>query len=140
MNTDTLSYNELKAHYIAVRQRLGGLGKPAGLVPIQAVKSLPKQEPEPVQEPEVVWRIDGLPNNNFAKFLRQVAEKHNIDPKILMSNDRRKNIVMIRREVIWGAHKTLNYSQSQIARWLKKDHTSINHAVKMWEKQHNVGA
>jgi len=144
MNNQEWNYSELRAHYIAVRQRLGGLGKPAGLVPLQAVKLIPQQISEPeaveIKELETIWTVKGLPHNNFTRFLMEVAKKHDLDPHMIIANDRRKNIVMARREVIYGAFKNLNYSQSQIARWLKRDHTSISHAVQMWEKQNNVGA
>jgi hypothetical protein len=140
MNADNyhFSYNELTAHYAAVKKRLGGLGKPAGLVPIQLVTPVPK--PQPIEEPEIIWRVEGLPRNNFHRFLMEVARKHKIDPNILMKDDRRKNIVLIRRELIWGAVKNLNYSQSQVGRWLNKDHTSINHAIQMYEKENHVSA
>ena len=138
MNTEQWNYNELKAHYIAVRQRLGGLGKSAGLVPITATPVVvlpPSPEPE-----DIVWDVKHLPRNNFTRFLIEVAKKYNIDPNILVSHNRKKDIVAIRREFVYGAHKNLKYSQSQIARWLNRDHTSINNDIQKWEMHNNVSA
>lgn len=140
------NYNELCAHYLAVRKRLGGLGKSAGLVPITKTPMLEVKKEEvsetvwEVEAPEQVWTVPDLPRNNFTRLLMQVAKKHNVDPNIIVSHNRNKNIVAVRRELVYGAHKELKYSQLQIARWLKRDHKSINHDIYMWEHKHNVSA
>lgn len=137
-----MTYEELKAHYVAVRKRLGGLGKSSGLIPMQKQEEIPVEVVRP-QEPVIeitVWELKGYPRNNFYQFLVEVAKKHNIDPHILVASTRKAPVVWIRREVVYKAHKELNYSQSQIGRWLKKDHTTINHDIQMWEQKHHVSA
>lgn len=145
---DEWTYSELKAHYIAVRKRLGGLGQSAGLVPLTTKPVLQAVQEEPVEtvwevqppQPEIKYQVKGLPKNNFFKLLMEVSKKHNIDPNILISHNRTKNIVVVRRELIYSAYKNFNYTQSQIARWLDRDHKTIGHDIFMWETQHNVGA
>lgn len=140
---ETMTYNELKAHYVAVRKRLGGLGKSAGLVPIRRVEVapvLPPVEPEiktPEPEPEIIFRVDTIPKNKFNELLITVARKHQIDPNKLVSSTRKIGVVRIRREVVWHAVKDLKYSLSQVGRWLRKDHTTIHHDIQMYEKQIN---
>lgn len=145
MTPETMTYNELKAHYVAVRKRLGGLGKSAGLVPIRRVEVAPVLppvvEPEVVKKPEppeIIFRVDTIPKNKFNELLIMVAKKHQIDPNKLVSSTRKIGVVRIRREVVWHAVKDLKYSLSQVGRWLRKDHTTIHHDIQMYEKQINV--
>ena len=137
------SYNELKAHYLAVKKRLGGLGPSAGLVPMNAVRpKLPEPEPEQivieqVEEPEtrvITWTVKGMPKNNFFRILIDVARKHNIDPNKIIEPNRRTEMVKIRREVVWRTITEAGYSRAQVGRWLKRDHTTIIHDLHCWER------
>jgi hypothetical protein len=135
------SYNDLKAHYIAVRRRLGGLGKPAGLVPISAIKSPPvKVEVDKQEKPEIVFKVDGIPRNGFYEMLMDIARKHEMDPKLIINPDRRKNVVKVRRELVWRAVNEQKYSASQVSRWLKRDHTTILNDLYCWERDNGIGA
>lgn len=140
------SYNELRAHYLAVKKRLGGLGPSAGLVPMHAVRPQPPEpeieEVEPIVEPEptvITWTVDGLPKNNFFRILMDVARKYNIDPNKIIEPNRRIGMVKIRREVVWRAVNEAGYSRSQVGRFLKRDHTTIIHDLYCWERD-NVRA
>ena len=149
MTETNLSYSELKAHYLAVKKRLGGLGPSAGLVPPAAILRVDPPKPvEPVQvEPEaeeekplVLLSIDGIPKNNFWRILNEVAHKHGIDPNLLLHPKRQQKIVWIRREAIWRACREENYSILRVARWLRRDHTTIIHDLRCWESKHVSGA
>lgn len=144
------SYNELKAHYLAVKKRLGGLGPSAGLVPVSAVRPPPPAivNDEPVQitarvkpqAPEIVWDVKGMPKNNFFRLLIEVAKKHNVDPNAIVNPNRKKSMVVIRREVVWRAVNEFGYSRARVGRMLRRDHTTIIHDLNCWERDHGIGA
>ena len=134
------TYSELKAHYIAVRKRLGGLGKSAGLVPITETPAI---EPllEPTPPPEVNrWEVNSIPNNAFKRYLIAWAWKKEIDPNVLISHNRTKKIAPLRHEFIHDAVRDLHYSQNQIAKFMNRDHTTVLHAVRLWKEKSNVSA
>ena len=136
MKQDFDNYNELRAHYMAVRKRLGGLGNSPGLVPLRRPEE-PKIVPPVVEEaPQIIWEVDGLPKNKFSGLLISVAQKYNISPKTIMQPNRRQNIIRIRREFVYQAVKELGYSASQVGRWLQRDHTTILHDVHCYERDH----
>ena len=142
------SYNEWRAHYLAVRKRLGGLGPSAGLVPIHAVRPQPeppkRPEPEPIklkpEPPKIVWDVKGMPRNNFFHLLIEVAKKHNVDPNAIIQPNRRVEMVNIRREVVYRAVNEFGYSRAHVGRMLKRDHTTIIHDLNCWERDHGIGA
>jgi len=141
MNEKQWTYSELKAHYIAVRKRLGGLGKSAGLVPITVAPVIepPAPEPEPLP-PKSKWEIDSIPNNAFKRYLIFWAWKKDIDPNVLISQNRRKEIAPLRHNFFYDAYRDLDYSQSQIARFMNRDHTTVNNSIKLWEEKIRVSA
>jgi chromosomal replication initiator protein len=135
MNNEPKTYNEWKAHYLAVKQRLGGVSQSAGVVPVAMVakedfveisKSSDQIEAEKV---ETFFRVNKLPKNNFYRLLIKVAKEHDIDPDQLVTSNRRKNVVAARNQLAFEAHNIYNYSYAQIGRWLGKDHTSIVHSA-----------
>jgi chromosomal replication initiation ATPase DnaA len=131
---DFKNYNELRAHYMAVRKRLGGLGKSAGLVPIRPPE-VPKIVLAVVEENhEVVFKVDSIPNNNFSKLLIKIAQKHSVDPNSLIVPNHKPEVVKIRREVAYFAVKDLKYSASQVGRWLKRDHKTVLYDIKCYER------
>lgn len=144
------SYSEWKAHYLAVRKRLGGLGPSAGLVPINAVRPPEPQpeEQEPVQitarqkpeTPEIIWDVKGMPKNNFFRLLIEVAKKHNVDPNSIVNPNRKKSMVVIRRELVWRAVHEAGYSRARVGRMLRRDHTTIIHDLNCWERDHGLSA
>ena len=147
MTTTVQSYSELKAHYIAVKKRLGGLGPSAGLVPIAAVRPQPPQpviaplcEIAPSEPLNYRFRTPKLPRNQFFHILVEVATKHEVTPDELIGHNRRAKIVWIRREVIWRAVKEQKYSIARVARWLQKDHTTIIHDLRRWAERYEIAA
>ena len=144
MNTETMTFNELRAHYLAVKKRLGGLGKSAGLVPIEAIKKRPIELPvelieEKIEEPKT-FRVETVPMNNFGKLLIKIARENDVDPNFLVGSSRKAYLVKIRRKVVWQAVHDLKYPANRVAKWLKKDHTTILHDLYCYERDHGVGA
>ena len=142
MNQEQWTYSELKAHYIAVRKRLGGLGKSAGLVPITTIPVV-EVPPVVVSKPmptESHWEINRIPNNAFKRYLIEWAFKKEIDPNVLVSRDRTKKIAPLRHEFLHDAVRDLHYSQNQIAKFMNRDHTTVVHAVRVWKERTNVSA
>jgi chromosomal replication initiation ATPase DnaA len=134
MTQDFRNYNELRAHYLAVRKRLGGLGKSAGLVPIRPPEVQKVVSSRVEEAVEVVFKVDHIPNNNFSKLLIKIAQKHSVDPNSLIVPNHKPEVVKIRREVAYFAVKDLKYSASQIGRWLQRDHKTILYDVKCYER------
>jgi len=140
MKQEQWTYSELKAHYVAVRKRLGGLGESAGLVPITATPAI-QPLPEPTPPPKVnCWEINNIPNNAFKRYLIEWAWKKEIDPNILVSHNRARTIVPLRQEFFHDAMRDLEYSNSQIARFMNRDHTTVLYAIKMWKEKNNASA
>lgn len=152
MTQEPKSYSEMKAHYLAVRKRLGGLGPSAGLVPLSAVcrpqpaKETVAQEPteievRPIPErPEIKWTVKGMPKNRLFHILIETAKKYNVDPNLIIEPNRKKQMVEIRREVVWRAIHEAKYSRAKLGRLLKRDHTTIIHDLNCWERDHVVSA
>jgi chromosomal replication initiation ATPase DnaA len=136
------TFNEWQAHYFAVKQRLGGVGASAGVVPVAMVakeismeirKTREQIEAEQkaieAEKAESFFRINKIPKNNFYRLLIKVAKEHDVSPEILVSANRQRNIVKARNQLVYEAHNVHLYSYAQIGRWLGKDHTSIIHAA-----------
>jgi len=150
MTNSPNTYNELKAHYLAVKKRLGGLGPSAGLVPPSVVhKPIPvkqvvveavEEQIDEVSAPAIKWSVKGMPKNNFWRILMEVAEKHNVDPNLIIEPNRKKAMVAIRREVVWRAVYEAKYSRARVGRMLKRDHTTILHDLNCWERDHGARA
>lgn len=146
MTENNKSYSEWKAHYLAVRKRLGGLGPSAGLVPMQAVRPQPVVpetaemvavvEKPKYEPPKIVWDVKGMPKNNFFRLLIETAKKYNIDPNRIMAKDRSQYLVEMRRELIWRAVHECKYSRARVAKMMGRDHTTILHALECWERDH----
>ena len=66
-------------------------------------------------------------------ILNEVAKRHMISPKDILSNSRRNFIVVARQEVCWRLHKELKMSLPQIGRRLNRDHTTILHSLRAYE-------
>ena len=77
MDREPQTYDELKARYLAVKKRLGGVTGPTGLVPPERV-TLPQESK--ILEDTPVLQVR-LYNRKFVTMLREVAAMHGIDPK-----------------------------------------------------------
>lgn len=136
MEQDFRNYNELRAHYMAVRKRLGGLGESPGLVPIPLREDIKTVSAPPQKTPTAMWKVNHIPNNNFRELLIRTADKYGIHPQEILNPCRKKNIINIRGEVIYHAMRNLNYSSLRVGNWLNKDHKTILSALKKYERIH----
>ena len=136
MKQDFDNYNELRAHYMAVKKRLGGLGNSPGLVPLRRPEDPKILAPTIKKEVKIIWEVDHIPKNNFYDLIIRTAEKYGIHPQQILNPGRKKNIIKIRSEVIYHAMRDLNYSSLRVGNWLNKDHKTILHALKSYERTH----
>ena len=65
----------------------------------------------------------------WMKVLRAVAKHHNISPDDIMGRSRRKDIISARFEVFYRLRVDVRLSYEKIAILMKRDHTSVMHAV-----------
>ena len=82
-------------------------------------------------------KLPPLPGLNLAehgglrwmKVLLAVAKHHNISPDEIMGRSRRKDIISARFEVFYRLRVDVKLSYEKIAILMKRDHTSVMHAV-----------
>ena len=91
MDREPQTYDELRARYLAVKKRLGGVSGPTGIVPIERV--LPPKD----SQPDVPMLKVKIPNQRFTAMLREVAAMHNMDPNIIRSPTIKQDVVKVRR-------------------------------------------
>ena len=136
MDREPQTYDELKAKYLAVKKRLGGVSGPTGVVPIERV-TLP-QEPKILSDQPVLQVR--LHNRKFAAMLREVAAMHGIDPNIVRSPTIRADVVKVRREVFYRAKNELNLAYSEIGRLMDVRHSTVIYGIKKYEDDIASGA
>jgi len=132
MEPEPSTFNELRAHYIAVKKRLGGVSGPTGVVPLSRVK-LPhavdsQGNPSPVLDVNI-------PTNRFTRMLREVAAMHGIDPEIVKSPTRKPDVIKVKQEILYRAKNELKMGVSQIGNMLKVSHSTVIYGVKCHEKR-----
>lgn len=89
------------------------------VVPIQNHNS----ELMPVPMPGSMWQI-----------MKEVCERHGCKPSELAGSGREYRLVFARREYCLRVRKETRYSLSHIAKTIKKDHTTVLHALNMAAK------
>lgn len=131
---DKLTVEELRARYAAIRRRLYGLSGPTGVVP-------PKRlgEPLPPADPAPYSHFRFAAPRRFVDLIIQVAGGHKIRPEVIVDKTRKSRVVRARQEIFYRAHHEQAMSHSQIARYMKCDHSTVMHGVRQHEKllQHN---
>lgn len=131
------TFAELKAHYLAVKQRLGGVAGGTGVVPPNRVFR-PKTEKDiehALKHDQKFALKVNIPNDRFVRMLREVAVMHDMDPNVILEKSARdRNLVSIRHEVLWKAKNDLKMSYMELSRLLHRDHTSIMYMVKKHQK------
>jgi chromosomal replication initiation ATPase DnaA len=130
MDREPQTYDELKAKYLAVKKRLGGVSGPTGVVPIERV-TLPQESKILEDAPVLQVRLH---NRKFATMLREVAAMHGIDPNIVRSPTIRADVVKVRREVFYRAKNELNLAYSEIGRLMDVRHSTVIYGIKKYQK------
>jgi hypothetical protein len=134
------TYDELRAHYIAVRKRLGGIRTATGVVPPARVfREIPP--PPPVVEPKKpvkneTFMLDvKLPRYRFIEMLRNIAAKHGVDPSEVLSSSRKQNLIHVKHEVQYHARYDLGMTFFQIGNLFKNDHSTVIYGIKKHKKK-----
>jgi Bacterial dnaA protein helix-turn-helix len=128
MDREPETYDELRARYLAVKKRLGGVSGPTGIVPIERVS------PPPDPAPELPVLNVKIPNQRFMAMLREVAAMHGIDPNIIRSPTIKQDVVKVRRELFYRAKKELNLGYTEIGRLMAVKHSTVIYGIKQYEK------
>jgi DNA-binding CsgD family transcriptional regulator len=77
----------------------------------------------PIPMPGSMWKI-----------MKEVCERHGCQPSELAGSGREYRIIFARREYCLRVRKETKYSLSHIAKTIKKDHTTVMHAIKLASK------
>jgi hypothetical protein len=132
---DPKSLQELKAHYLAVKKRLGGVAGGTGVVAPAVVFRAPEPDAEP-EKPVDAFMFDiKVPRYKFVQMLRDVAHMHGVDPQIVLSPCAKRDIVVVRHEVQYKARNDLGMTLTQIGRIFNRDHTTVLNAVRSHQKK-----
>jgi len=129
MDREPQTYDELKARYLAVKKRLGGVTGPTGVVPHERV-TLPQENKILEDQPVLQVRLN---NRKFVAMLREVAAIHGIDPNIVRSPTIKADVVKVRREVFYRAKNELNLPYSEIGRLMAVRHSTVIYGIKKYE-------
>jgi len=132
MEIDMQTIEEMHAHYMAVRARLNG-GKPKMVVVHPAEpEPLPGPYPDPliVEEPEAQVIL----KTPAQIVLSEVAEKHNMTVREMKGKSRKLRFINARQEASFRLNFELKYSLPQIGRLLWRDHTTILHSIRCYNK------
>ena len=137
MEHEPKTFNELKAHYVAVKKRLGGVSGPTGVVPLSRV-----QLPHAVDAQGKLSPIMdvNIPTNRFTRMLRDVAAMHGMDPEIVKSPTKKPDVIKVKQEILYRAKKDLGMGVSQIGNMMHVSHSTVIYGVKSHEKRIASGA
>lgn len=69
------------------------------------------------------------------RMIELIADKHGFTFGEVIGTGRYTTIVNCRREVYWTLVKKFGFSLMETARLVEKDHTSVLHGVRMYEKE-----
>lgn len=82
-----------------------------------------KSELMPVPMPGSMWKI-----------MKEVCDRHGCKPSELAGSGREYRLIYARREYCFRARNETRYSLSHIAKTIKKDHTTVLHALNIAAK------
>ena len=113
-----MNYEEQVAHYKEVRARIIN-GAPRAAI-VQEAQSIPVlfAEKDPRRE-----------------ILRECANEYGCTVADLMGDSRRSEIVHARRKAMYLIYSRGTMSKAGVGRYMKKDHTTVMHALKKYEAE-----
>lgn len=123
-------HQQLCEHYKNVRQRLSGAA-------LKKVEKVEKTEPPDLPQIEIVEKPKPLHlpwADHKMEIVKAVAEKHGVGVKEIFGHGKRHKAMLARREVCWRLKTERGMTYSSIGRFVHRDHTTVMHAVKMYEK------
>lgn len=155
-----MSYKqELEQKYAAIKRRMYGdkapvINEEAFKAAQAAIESIPMNTLESVQPPTLVGGVaaptgvviptpivkSGLTplvdaRQNYINMLNWVAHKHGLNPFAVQNGGRQRHLVAARHEVWWRIRTEMNYSFPRIARFARKDHSTVIHAVQTFSSK-----
>ena len=67
-------------------------------------------------------------------FLKRISNEYKVNPKELLSSSRKRSLIYPRHYLMHLFHQNLGMSLSEIARYFKKDHSTVIYALKKISK------
>lgn len=119
----------LTDHYKIVRARIANPKIKLKTVPPVIVLEIP--EPEPAQAP-----VPELPRSSDPRvnILRDCANEYGCTVADMMGVSRKMKITLARRKAMYLLWQRGTMSKAHIGRFLNKDHTTVIHALRSYEK------
>lgn len=68
------------------------------------------------------------------EILRQCATEFGCTVSEIMSENKISHVMLARRKAMWLLHQRGTMSKSAIGRYMNKDHTTVIHAIRAYEK------
>ena len=115
-------------HYKAVRARITNQKPPQ----VKMLSPPPQPEPEVIEPPEP--RDERPHPDPRMQILRECAKEYGCTVSDMLGKYRNENIILARRKAMWRLHKRGTMSLTQIGRYLNKDHSTVLHALRKYEK------
>lgn len=123
----------LQEHYKAIRARLMPSPKP--------VVRVSRPAPPPVIEEKkvepTVTSVEDKPDVSHlsrAQIVKMCADEYGVRPEDIFSAKRHTKIMLARRKAAWLLYSRGNVSTTMVGDYLKKDHTTILHALRRYEE------
>lgn len=121
----------LTDHYKIVRARITNPKFKLKTVPPVIVLEAPEPEPEPAQAP-----VPELPRSSDPRvnILRDCANEYGCTVADMMGVSRKMKVTLARRKAMYLLWQRGTMSKAHIGRFLNKDHTTVIHALRSYEK------
>lgn len=113
---------EEQAAHAARQARL--FGRPVVPPPVE-------RKVEVYRPPTQLFEIGSLPLSNWKRIMIEVAEKHGVSPRDLVSSSRFRNIAAARFEAFYRVYLETNMGLPEIGRKFGgRDHTTVLHGIR----------
>jgi hypothetical protein len=119
----------LHRHYLRTKGRIAEASKRIEQEARQTLANdwhCPPPQPaiEAPPEPPVVE-----PGTKMGMLAKEICAKHGVTLKEMRTIRRFKKLTTARQEFCWRAYDELGFSMTQVGNYLRKDHTTVVHAV-----------
>ena len=117
----------LSSHYKAVRARIANPKCTLKTLAPMAALEAPEPAPGPQPDPPRSW-------DPRVNILRGCANEYGCTVADIFSASRKQKIVFARRKSMWLLYQRRTMSKAHIGRFFNKDHTTVIHALRSYEK------
>lgn len=108
------------------------VGAPTKIVKVWRNKRTPKVICLPDRSNAPYAEVYLPPKRKATIIIKEACEKHNITVTRFMSNDRLADSIAARREACYLIAKETNMSVPAIGRFIKRDHSTVMHAIQRY--------